>query len=265
MSCHVAIVTPAYGRMILDSRKTVECRLTKTPLPPFGCITPGQRIFFKRSGGPFFASAVADRVWMTDSLTPRGVEELRNQHNAHIRGTADYFHQRAACRFATLVWLRDVRPCVLAPRYKPQNMRAWYTLDDAADPLRNAAIPARAPRAERSSQRVAPTGHFEVVLTRGCLSQSQVRLAACMGHFPSACIGGQSKARAGDPIRLELLGGSAVETDIVSTRKMFRWRGWAAWFARHGLEPGDRLRFTPSGTRAFRVEPVKANTDILMG
>lgn len=248
MSCHVAIITAPYDRLLIEGRKTIECRLTRTATPPLGCIVPGERVYFKRSGGPFFAAAVVDRVWMTDSLTPARIVELKKRFNAGIHGTDEYFTQRAACRFATLLWLRDVRPCVLVPRYKPQNMRAWYTLDDAADPLRGKPMP-------------AADGAFDVVLTPGCLSQKQVRVAAHMDRFPADSMGGLTKARTGAAVVLRLEGGERIETDIVADRKMFRWRGWGAWFTLHGLGPGDRLRFTPSGARTFRVEPTRINTE----
>ena len=76
MSIHVAIVHKPYDEHILAGRKTVEARLTKTSVPPFGCIKPGDRIYFKRSSGPFFVVATAVRVWMADRLEAADIDRI---------------------------------------------------------------------------------------------------------------------------------------------------------------------------------------------
>ncbi|QNN22107.1 ASCH domain-containing protein [Planctomycetales bacterium ZRK34] len=249
MAVHVAIVTGPYDRLILEGRKTIECRLTRQPRPPFGCIVPGQRVFFKRSSGPFFAAAIVDRIWMTDNLTPAGVDDLRKRFNDRIHGQADYWQSRRNCRYGTLIWLRDVWPCSLSPRYRSQNMRAWYTLEDDADPLN---APSAKPRRRH--------GHFDITLTAGSLRQNQVRLTEVIDRFPRQCLGGSTRTEAGEAITLHLRGGETITTDIVASKKMFRWRGWKTWFAESGLAAGDRLRFTPIAPRAFSVTPIVKST-----
>jgi hypothetical protein len=252
MAVHVAIVTEPYDRLILDGRKTIECRLTRQPRPPFGCIVPGQRVFFKRSAGPFFAAAIVDRLWTTDNLTPAGVDDLRKRFNDRIGGRADYWQARRNCRYATLIWLRDVWPCTLSPRYRSQSMRAWYTLDDDADPL---ATPH-----EAKLSRGGSNGHFDVTLTAGSLRQNHVRLTGVLDRFPAESLGGAKRAQAGEAVTLHLRGGAMITTDIVAAKKMFRWRGWKSWFAESGLEAGDRLRFTPIAPRAYSVTPIVKST-----
>lgn len=246
VAVHVAIVVRPYDRLIVAGLKTIECRLTKSAMPPFGCITPGERIYFKLSGGAFFATAVADRVWMADRLDAAGVEGIRRQFDKQIQGAAAYWAGRREARYATLVWLREVEASTLHPRYKAQNMRAWYTLAAGADPL-----------AGRSDQ-AADESAFCVKLTAGSLRQRQVRLAGVIDRFPVDALGGRTRRDVGRSIVLHLAGGGRVETDIVAHQKMFRWRGWRAWFARHGLHSGDQVRFTPRGGRRFAVEPVHA-------
>ena len=260
MAVHVGIVRPPYDRLILDGSKTVECRLTTGPRPPFGVIVPGERVYLKRSGGAFFAVAVADRVWMTDGLTPGRVEKLRRRLNDRIHGEAAYWRSRRDARYGTLIWLREVRPTSQRPRYRPQNMRAWYTLDDAADPL--AVLDEK--RGGIADGAGGERGVFEVVLTRGALDQRSVRITRWMDRFPPDAMGGRTRREAGEPVALHLKGGPEVLTDIVGSQKIFRWRGWGPWFKRVGLKPGDGLRFTPVGggdgegcARNYLVEPVR--------
>jgi hypothetical protein len=250
MAVHVAIVQAPYDRLILDGRKDVECRLTKRPVPPFGRIVPGERIYFKRSAGPFFATAVVDGVWMSDRLTPAALDHLRQQYNDRIHGPAAYWQQRRDARYGTLIWLREVRPTALRPDYKSQNMRAWYTLDDAADPLSNGQL-------DRSGEGDEDAAGFELTLTEGMLRQRVVRVGEHLDRFPAEAVGGRTKAEQGEPIALHLEGGPVVWTDLVGRQKMFRWRGWGGWFQRCGLRPGARLRFVPDGGKAFYVQPVR--------
>lgn len=247
MSIHVAIVTAPYDRLILAGEKTAECRLTKTALPPFGCVAPGERVFLKRSGGPFFAVAVVARVWMADRLTPADVKKLRDRFDPVVCGTPAYWRSKRDATYATLVWLRDVQPCSLRPRYKTQNMRAWYTLPDAADPLAAAARPDR-------------SAAFEVTLTAGAIRQRCVRVTGVFDRFPVVSHGGATRADAAEPFELRLSGGDAVLSDLVAAKRMIRWRGWGSWFARTGATPGDRLRFTPHGPRAFAVRLVRSRS-----
>jgi hypothetical protein len=230
LAVHIAIVTSPYDKLILSGRKKVEARLTRTALPPFGTIAPGDRIHIKRSSGPFVAVATAARVLTVDQLTPKLIDQLRRQYDKWICGADSYWQAKRDAQFATLVWLRDVRPCTDAPRYRPQNMRAWYTLDDAPAP----------PVARRAPQAIC------VTLTPGSLRQNYVRLGQAADQFA---------AHAGKTIALQLADGPTVRTEIL--RGMFRWRGWGAWFEAHQLAAGDTLQFTPQGNARFLVQPTR--------
>lgn len=245
MAVHVAVLKPVPLKLILDGRKIIESRLTRQSRPPFGRIKPGERIYIKQSGGLFAAVAVAHRVWMADDLTPADVDQIAKTHNRHICGPPDYWHEkRTNSRYATLIWLRDVQPTTQHPRYRPQNMRAWYTLDDAADPIAASLTAAR----NRS---------WQTPITPGCLTQGYLKLTACLDRFPADSLGGPSNARATRRLKLHLAQGPTIETDIVRSARIFRWRGWKPWLKQHRLRPGDAVRFTPIAKHAYRVEPVK--------
>ena len=95
---HVALVRPEYAEAILNGRKRVESRLSRMRCEPFGRVAPGDRVFFKETGGPFRACARIARV----------------------------------ARYATLIWLDAVRPVSGGPEYRRIPRRAWFVLDRAA-------------------------------------------------------------------------------------------------------------------------------------
>lgn len=215
MSIHVAILKPVYIDLILRGRKTIESRLTHTAMPPYRAIKPGELIFLKRSGGPFAAIARAGRVDFFDDLTPGGVERLRKRFDARVLGDADHWKDKAGSRYATFVELKDVEPCDVGPTYA-KSMRAWHVLDEAHSPL------------------------VEVTLRGGAIRNRYVTLPHVSDRMRSS------------PFTLLLPDGERVETDIAKGN-MIRWRGWGAYYQRHGMRAGDRVRFVALGGRRYRV------------
>jgi hypothetical protein len=231
MALHVAVLLPVFRPLILDGRKTIESRFSVQRRVPFGAVAPGERIYFKASSGGFFAAATADRVWMTDRLTPAMAADLRRKYNPAIHGDAAYWQAKRDCRYATLIWLRQVTATSTGPRYRPQHMRAWYTLDDSADTLPPSA-------AEQSP--------IEIVMTDGAIRNRYVRL----GREAAAKLKG-----ADGSFVLRLADGPEVRTDL--HRGIFRWRGWGRWFDSQSVRGGDRLRLTPGGPGQYDVALVR--------
>lgn len=214
---HVAILKPNYIRDILAGTKTVESRLTKTNQPPHGRVQPGERLFLKASGGPFLATAIANRVMSWDHLDPAGVAKIEKKHRPAIGGDDAYWQAKSDSRFATLIRLAEVEPFDIGPSYKVAYMKAWYVLDDALSPLR------------------------ETVLTAGAIRNRYAALPGRRGE-PAPAI----------PVTLELPEGEPVVTDVVRGRTL-RWRGWGPLYNSAGAQPGDRLRFVTVGTNRYRV------------
>ena len=132
---HVAILKPGYIDAILDGRKTIESRLTKTMQPPHGKIMEGERLFLKASGGPFMATAIAGGVLSFTDLDPVAVQQLREQYDEPICGDDAYWDTKRDSKYATLIELTKVEPIAVGPPYKVAYMKAWYVLDEDRDPL----------------------------------------------------------------------------------------------------------------------------------
>jgi hypothetical protein len=213
----VAILHKAYLRLILAGRKTVESRLTRTARPPYGQVGPGERIYFKASAGPFMATAVAGRVDCRDGLTPEAVRELHREYNTAVCGDEDYWRGRRDSRFATFIHLHDVSPIDVGPHFTPSRWRAWFVLDEAADPL------------------------ADVIVTAGALRNRYVYVPADCPLFEPA-----------QRCTLVLPDGRDVGTEL-GPRRIFRWRGWRPLFEAHRLEAGHRVRFVHLGGHRYRV------------
>lgn len=257
---HVAILQTPYLDAILEGRKTIEMRLTRTSRAPFEAVEVGERLYFKQSGGPFRATAVVDHVLFMGDLKPVDLARLRRDYNEWIGAEPAFWSARRDCRFCTLLWLREVEQVRFGPRMRPHHGVAWQCLPESAD-----VYPACAVRAEAKTRATSnapqrgespaplPRGDLIIALTEGNLRHGHIYLTGHIDRFPADALGGPTRAQAGRPLRLHLDGAGVIETDIVRRRSIFRSRAWRGWFARHGARPGDRVRLTPVGPRDFQV------------
>lgn len=60
---HLAVFVEPFLQFVLDGRKTVESRFSIHRRPPFGCVSSGDLVLVKESGGPVVAVAEISEVW----------------------------------------------------------------------------------------------------------------------------------------------------------------------------------------------------------
>ena len=90
-------------------------------------------------------------------------------------------------------------------------------------------------------------------VTEGNLRNNSLYATSVLDRFPESCVGGRTKRERGEVITLMLHDGPTVETDIVCNTRLFRTRKWGGWYRRHGVQPGDRVVFTPVDETMFFV------------
>jgi len=126
---HLVILKKPYLDAIIEGRKTIESRFTKSRQPYFGQIHPGDEIFLKLSSGPVCAVATAQAVRQFENLTPGEIQRLKTQYNRSILGENGYWESKRDCKYGVLIRLADVR------RTKPvfinkHDWRAWVVLTE---------------------------------------------------------------------------------------------------------------------------------------
>ena len=126
---HLVILKKPYLEAILDGRKQIESRFSKTRRHAFGRVLPGDKLFLKVSSGPACAVATAAAVKNFENLTPKQIIEIKRQYNRDIGGSNEYWQSRINCRFGFLVWLKDIKP--IGPmRINKKDWRAWVVLTE---------------------------------------------------------------------------------------------------------------------------------------
>jgi ASC-1-like (ASCH) protein len=126
---HLAILKKPYLDAIIEGRKTIESRFTRTRHPPFSQIAAGDRLFLKLSSGPVCAVAKVQAVRQFENLTPGKIQQLKTQHNSLILGENEYWESKRDCKYGVLIRLADVRhikPVFINKHY----WRAWVVLTE---------------------------------------------------------------------------------------------------------------------------------------
>ncbi len=249
---HVAILYEKYLRAILEGRKTIEMRLTLTNRAPFEAIEAGERLYLKRSGGPFRATAIADHVMFVRDLCPSDIARIRRDYNEWIGADGEAWNARRHARYASLIWLRDVEPIRFGPRMKPHHGVAWQCLPERED-VYPACLETLAHAPAESIGGSGAADEMLIPITAANIRHGHIYLTGLTDRFPAASLGGRTRAEAGIPLTLRFARGATVHTDIVRHRNIFRSRAWRAWFAEHGAQEGDRVCLRPRGAGDFDV------------
>jgi len=126
---HLAILKKPYLGAILEGRKKIELRLTKSRHHGFGRVFAGDKLFIKESSGPVCATAIVETVKNYEDLTPEKILDIKKQYNHQIAGNDEYWHSKMDCKFGFLVWLKDVKS-IEPIRIHKKDWRAWVVLSE---------------------------------------------------------------------------------------------------------------------------------------
>ncbi len=128
MRHHLAIIYRPFFGLILNGRKTIECRLGRAGVLPHGVLATGDLIWFKESAGPVRMVATARSVRFFDSLTTHAIDLIRDRYDEHILAPRSFWRVNRHAQVATLAWLDEI--CEVGPfQVAQQDQRAWVVLD----------------------------------------------------------------------------------------------------------------------------------------
>ena len=126
---HLVILKKPYLEAILEGRKRIESRFTRTRRSYFGRVFTGDVLFLKESSGPVCGVASVSKVKNFADLTREKVFEIKRRYNHDIAGRDEHWQSKADCRFGVLVWLVDVKR-IESVRIDKKDWRAWVVLTE---------------------------------------------------------------------------------------------------------------------------------------
>ncbi|TDX04020.1 hypothetical protein EV647_2277 [Kribbella sp. VKM Ac-2566] len=127
MSVHLAIMTEPYLSKVCTGEKYIESRLTKVNIAPFERASADDIVLFKRSGGAITAMALVEDTHF-EYLSPReGPKSLAERYADGLGYEPGYLETKMQARFASLLWLREVRTVPKIALAK-RGRQAWITV-----------------------------------------------------------------------------------------------------------------------------------------
>ena len=134
LSVHLAVFVEPYLGYVLTGAKTIESRFSAHQVAPYGCVSAGDVILLKASGGPVVALCRAANVW-SYRLQSKSWREIRNEFaHAMCADDPEFWNARMEAAYATLIRLANVRPLPPLP-FAKSDRRGWVVLSGAQDQL----------------------------------------------------------------------------------------------------------------------------------
>lgn len=123
-SLHVAIFREPFLTWVIEGRKPVESRFSQNEVAPYGVVRTGDAVVLKQVAGPVLGICHV-RSTSNYRLDPRTWKFIRDRFSELLCATEDEFWAaRQAARFATLIFLEEVR--ALPPiEYAKSDRRGW--------------------------------------------------------------------------------------------------------------------------------------------
>lgn len=127
MARHLAIFTAASQiDRILGGQTSIEIRLTRGRIAPYGVASKHDIILLKESGGLILGEVEVDNVLFFDNLDGETLGKLRRQYGQEL-AQSDRFWLKPA-RFATVIFLTKPKRYVTPMRFRKRDRRPWILL-----------------------------------------------------------------------------------------------------------------------------------------
>ncbi len=135
---HLVIVQSRYVAAILRGTKSIECRLSKTRVPPFDAVHRGDRLWIKLPAGPIVARARVRRVTYYSPVTSAVLGLIASRYGHGIRAEPRFLSRHQNVQYATIILMGNVTR--LNPFWiRKRDRRAWVVLQGPPRPIRSAA------------------------------------------------------------------------------------------------------------------------------
>lgn len=137
---HIAIMQKSWGltEKIATGQKVIESRWYKVKHPPWGKITPGEKIYFKNTGEPVTIAAEVDKILYFSDLTPEKVQAILAEYGKDMGIEAPdipgFFEMLKHKKYCMLIYLKNAQRI---PPFKINKqgfgiMASWISVDDIA-------------------------------------------------------------------------------------------------------------------------------------
>lgn len=123
---HLTIFKGDAAEKILFGQKTVECRLSKSKIPPFGVVSAGDLVYIKVYGGEIIGQFRVQKVIFFDGLD---INDLRYLSNLSDLG--EFWEGNKVSRYGTLIFIGSSIRFITSPiKLKKKDLKkSWVVLE----------------------------------------------------------------------------------------------------------------------------------------
>lgn len=127
LGLHIGVFVQPYLDYLLQGKKTVESRFSSVRCAPFKCVSQGDLVLLKLSGGPIVGIAEIEHVWSYE-LDPSSWKDIRRHFTQSLCAQDPAFWEsRKHASFATL--MKIARVSRLPPTFWPKrDRRGWVVI-----------------------------------------------------------------------------------------------------------------------------------------
>ncbi|NEO46376.1 MAG: ASCH domain-containing protein [Moorea sp. SIO4A3] len=130
---HLAIFVEPYLQFILDGEKTVDSRFSTRRFAPYNRVEKGDVVLLKKSSGPIVGICQVSYVWFYE-LDPESWRTIKGFADAICAQDPDFWKQREAASFATLMRIQNVKP-IEPIKFVKRDRRGWVVLHERSNQL----------------------------------------------------------------------------------------------------------------------------------
>lgn len=131
MSRHLAIFNQReYIEAILKREKTIEGRLNRDKIAPFGVIKHGDTILLKIKGGMVVGQVEVENVLFYENVTGEIVGKLRKEYAKEMMVDDNFWTQHANARFASVIFLNNPKRYLTPLKITKKDRRPWVVVSD---------------------------------------------------------------------------------------------------------------------------------------
>jgi len=125
---HLAIFDKKTIQKIFSGKKTMDIRLSRRKVLPFGHISSGDKILIKETGGKVLGEFNAARVISYDNLDSVQLEKVKRDYNRFIKMDSLFWHEREDSKYGTIIFIDKVQPVLIPMFFKKRDRRPWMVL-----------------------------------------------------------------------------------------------------------------------------------------
>lgn len=128
---HIAYFTKKYLDLIIEGKKTIESRFSKTRRAPFHKVRKDHIIALKQVGGDIIGHFVTDGVLY---ITGPNIEKIKRTMNSKILEEDDYWNLKENSNYATLIEIGEITIYENPFPFKSKKAQsAWIVIEEKKD------------------------------------------------------------------------------------------------------------------------------------